>query len=116
MDFECLKVPMEVRVDYLNDNYEDRQELYGFIEQNGGLERGGLGRGRFVLSKKKMGKGSVFISMVFPVYNGWLADLINKRVVNRETYRAYEEGEVLVFCPVSGVTMPAPTNIKTASH
>ncbi|RNA24218.1 hypothetical protein BpHYR1_049796 [Brachionus plicatilis] len=109
--FKCFQVPMDKRVDYLKDNEEEKQELFLFIQTNGGTERGRIGRQRFVKSRKHPGEGSLFMGM-----NGWLLDIINHRAINKKSYRANEEGPIIVGAPISGVTMSTPSNVQAAGH
>ena len=56
----------------------------------------------------------MFMGMTLLYYNGWLMALVNNRVINGNSYNAYQEDEVLVFVPVIEDGMSKPTLRKVA--
>ncbi|CAF0860510.1 unnamed protein product [Brachionus calyciflorus] len=111
-----FKVPIEIRVDFVTDNRHERADLVEFIENNGCRDKGGLVRIRTIKSKTEYGKASVFLAMKYPFYNGWLLEFINKTLINRNSYRAFAEEEVMLAVPDNLGQMPNPSNIYSVQY
>ena len=97
VEFKCFQVPKEIRVDYLKDRITRIVSLHS----NQWWNRTWRNRASALWKVKEATRGRLIVYGYGITYNDWLLDTINHRAINKKSYRAYEEGRIVVGAPIS---------------
>ncbi|RNA26475.1 hypothetical protein BpHYR1_017680 [Brachionus plicatilis] len=117
IEFQCFEVPMEIRVDYLNDNQETRRvSLHKTrivsIHSNQWWNRTWRNRVSALFQVKDAPRGRLIVNgHVIPRLQRLAFGYYIPPSHQQKSYRAYEEGRLVGGAPISGVSMPTPSTL-----